>query len=212
MLKVLHNVTSADECNHLQQLGMDGLTMAHVSGGGHSRNRRTLAKNLNPDLSDQESILTQLAERFFEVTREATGFDLDSEGQEPVNFLYYRPGYEYRPHCDGGCGSASVKRRERVATTLLYCRVPEEGGATVFTRGKTLKVQPEEGMMLLFTYNPDPTRISEHSACPVLLGEKSTATQWYREGVSAESNWEKIQVKKKINKKRKGNNVMQSDL
>merc|ERR1719291_429916 len=130
-----------------------------------------------------------MAERFFEVARQLTGYELYGEGQEPVNWLYYKSGYEYRPHCDGSCGARSVGYGSRVASSLLYCAVADEGGGTVFPPDG-LKLEPTVGMLLLFAYNPDPERLTEHSACPVLRGEKMTATQWYREGVSKEHNWE----------------------
>lgn len=186
---VVNNLASLEECKALAELAGDDLGMAHVSGGGTSRIRRTLSKNLYPDLGALENSLTQMANRFFEVARQATGFELQLEGQEPVNWLYYKPGYEYRPHCDGACGAKTVARRGRVASSLLYCAVAEEGGGTVFPPDG-LKLQPKVGNMLLFTYNPDPHRLTEHSACPVLKGEKMTATQWYREGVTLENNWE----------------------
>merc|ERR1712232_650033 len=94
-----------------------------------------------------------------------------------------------RPHCDGGCGSMRIPRGDRVATSLLYCNVAEDGGGTVFPPDKT-KLVPEPGMVLFFTYNPDPLGLTRHSACPVLRERKTTATQWYREGVSHEKNWE----------------------
>jgi len=53
------------------------------------------------------------------------------EGQEPVNFLHYIKGFEYKPHTDGG----EKRPGGRVATTLIYCEVAEEGGGTVFPQG-----------------------------------------------------------------------------
>eukprot|EP00931_Biecheleriopsis_adriatica_P094043 TRINITY_DN67749_c0_g1_i1.p1 TRINITY_DN67749_c0_g1~~TRINITY_DN67749_c0_g1_i1.p1 ORF type:complete len:611 (+),score=82.86 TRINITY_DN67749_c0_g1_i1:25-1857(+) len=165
------------------------LSMAFVSGGGRSKARRTLSKNIIVDPHDTESVLRRLYERFFEVARRATGYELQPEGQEPVNWLYYKPGYEYRPHCDGGCGSQQVQLGERVASSLLYCSVADKGGATIFTRDN-LKLTPSVGDLLLFAYKSDPKSLSQHAACPVLKGNKSTATQWYREGVSNDWNWE----------------------
>merc|ERR1712127_882012 len=118
-------------------------------------------------------------------------------GQEPVNWLYYKSGYEYRPHCDGNCGASEIPYGHRVCTSLLYCTVADEGGGTVFTSDK-LKFQPTPGSFLIFSYNPDASQVTKHSACPVLRGHKTTATQWYREGVSDEVNWEKVNSGAKI--------------
>merc|ERR1712072_580577 len=107
--------------------------MASVSGGGTSRSRRTLSKNLYPDFEGNESgTLERVTKRFFEVTRAVTGYRLDHPGQEPVNWLYYKPGYEYRPHCDGACGAPQIVLGDRVLSSLLYCSVASKGGATVF--------------------------------------------------------------------------------
>merc|ERR1712183_197870 len=145
-----------------------------------------------PDLEDPDSVLTQVARRFFELAQGATQFNVNLEGQEPVNWLYYKPGYEYRPHCDGACGASKISVGKRVASSLLYCTAAADGGGTVFPKDH-LKFQPSPGSFLLFTYNPDPTGLSLHAACPVLRGEKSTATQWYREGVSEEKNWDQFE-------------------
>eukprot|EP00746_Dinoflagellata_sp_MGD_P133551 gnl/MRDRNA2_/MRDRNA2_67268_c0_seq2.p1 gnl/MRDRNA2_/MRDRNA2_67268_c0~~gnl/MRDRNA2_/MRDRNA2_67268_c0_seq2.p1 ORF type:complete len:181 (+),score=13.53 gnl/MRDRNA2_/MRDRNA2_67268_c0_seq2:32-574(+) len=164
-------------------------TVRSMMGGSRSRNRRTLSKNMYP--GEPEHIVTKVSDRFFEIARKTTGYELHLDGQEPINWLYYMPGFEYRPHCDGGCGQVKIPYGDRVATTLVYCTTASKGGGTVFPNDG-LKLEPNPGMMLLFTYNPDPQRLSWHSACPVLKGSKSTATQWYREGVSAELNWEDV--------------------
>jgi prolyl 4-hydroxylase len=189
LVVVIREFATPAECDKLADTAGFNLGAAAVSGSTSSRDRRTLSKNLYPIYDDADSILTQISLRLFGVTREVTGFKLQPEGQEPLNWLYYLPGYEYRPHCDGSCGASSIRLRQRVATTLLYCGVAEKGGGTVFPPDG-LKYQPKKGEALLFTYNPDPDRLSEHSACPVLKGDKYTATQWYREGVTAERNWE----------------------
>eukprot|EP00435_Cladocopium_sp_Y103_P028027 s1294_g6.t7 len=175
--------------------------------------------------------------------RGASGYDLWPEGQEPVNWLHYKPGYdtwqikatglrsfcgplsfwyaagllttwfdsdpllgfhasfvrkEYRPHCDGGCGMDPVPSGKRVASSLLYCNVAEQGGSTIFTQDTT-KFTPARGDFLFFAYKSDPDYMSMHAACPVRLwlrsklrGIKSTATQWYREGVSKDYTWEDV--------------------
>merc|ERR1712206_47581 len=100
------------------------------------------------DQHDPSSTLTRLTNRFFDVARQVSGFELYPEGQEPVNYLFYKPGYEYRPHCDGACGSGSVRKGKRVASSLLYCSVASAGGGTVFPRDN-LKLEPTAGMFLL---------------------------------------------------------------
>ncbi|CAE7851999.1 dpy-18, partial [Symbiodinium necroappetens] len=98
---------------------------------------------------------------------------------------------EYRPHCDGGCGYEEVQLGMRVASSLLYCNVADQGGSTIFTKDAT-KFTPRRGDFLFFVYKSDPSFMSMHAACPVLRGVKSTATQWYREGVRKGWTWEDV--------------------
>jgi len=65
------------------------------------------------------------------------------------------------------------------------------GGSTIFTKDTT-KFTPKQGDFLFFGYKSDPKYMSMHAACPVLRGVKSTATQWYREGVSKDFTWEDV--------------------
>ncbi|CAJ1394798.1 unnamed protein product [Effrenium voratum] len=190
----IKGLAKPEECDQLiksQEVLEQDLVMAFVSGGSTSKHRRTLSKNLYPDLEEPGSMLSRLHKRFFQVARGATGFNLWPPGQEPVNWLHYKPGYEYRPHCDGGCGQSLVPSGMRVASSLLYCNVPEQGGSTIFTKDST-KMTPARGDFLFFTYKSDPDHMSTHAACPVLKGIKSTATQWYREGVSEHYTWEDV--------------------
>jgi hypothetical protein len=107
--------------------------------------------------------------------------------------LYKEPGDEYRPHCDGQCHGGPYVHGKRVATSILYCDVPAEGGGqTSFTRSG-LMVAPNVGDLLLFTYkhanNTMDHGFTEHSGCPILGGRKWIATQWYREGVNLDHPW-----------------------
>ena len=137
---------------------------------------------------DSDDTLSQTAAATFDLVSEMLKARVPYEGQEPVNFLHYLKGFEYKPHTDGYGGATG----QRVATTLVYCEAADEGGGTVFPRGDTLnpplRFQPSPGDMLYFEYQPDPG-LQEHSACPVIAGNKSTLTQWHRLGVSPEKEW-----------------------
>jgi hypothetical protein len=75
-----------------------------------------------------------------------------------------------------------------VATAVLYCEVPELGGATTFTKADVF-VRPKKGMATFFTYmTPDgimDSGYTQHSGCPVRKGQKWIATTWLREGVTS---------------------------
>ena len=142
----------------------------------------------------------QVARRKFAFAREAAGYAhlQEGDGQEPVNAVYYKDnGDQYRPHCDGECGGGRDYLGSRLATGLSYCQVADQGGYTLFTR-TGLKVVPKPRQMLFFGYMFNGANQgeamdngwTEHTGCPLRRGKKWIATMWYREGVTAEKNWE----------------------
>lgn len=79
---------------------------------------------------------------------------------------------------------------------MLYCELPAAGGATTFTNADIHVNVKRPGTAVFFTYKNPKTgttdeKLTEHSGCPVLEGEKWIATAWLREGVSAEEPSEK---------------------
>lgn len=82
--------------------------------------------------------------------------DLHEWGQEAPNIVHYtREGDEYHMHCDGECRNAdSYRKGRRIASSFLYCKVAEEGGATLFTRSG-IKVVPKARDFLFFGYKLD---------------------------------------------------------
>ena len=80
------------------------------------------------------------------------------------------------------------KKYGRVATAVMYCKVPESGGATTFTNND-IYIKPRKGSVTFFSYKDMKTGLmddgdTEHSGCPVIEGEKWITTVWMREGVS----------------------------
>ncbi|KAH8328018.1 hypothetical protein KR067_003070, partial [Drosophila pandora] len=72
---------------------------------------------------------------------------------------------------------------DRIATALLYASDVPLGGTTVFTKLK-LSIEPKKGSALIwFNLNNagDPDPMSEHSACPVVLGSRWTISKWIHE-------------------------------
>jgi hypothetical protein len=77
-----------------------------------------------------------------------------------------------------------------MATTVIYCDVPEEGGFTNF-QNANVHVKPSEGSAIFFSYLDPLTNITDHgltthSGCPVYKGTKRIITQWIRWPVSNE--------------------------
>lgn len=97
------------------------------------------------------------------------------------------------PHCDGDCDGLPHKRGGRVATMVMYCDVPDLGGATNFQHANVF-VKPAKGAAAFFSYmDPITSRHEEgfttHSGCPVIEGTKRIAVQWMRIGVDEENKW-----------------------
>lgn len=113
---------------------------------------------------------------------------------EPIQVLRYQIGQEYQSHFDyffheGG------KNNNRIATVLMYLSDVKDGGETAFPNLKSsglrpettacakngLTVVPRKGDAILFwnmKVGGDLDGGSSHAGCPVILGEKWTATKW----------------------------------
>ncbi|KAL5712739.1 procollagen-proline 4-dioxygenase [Ranunculus cassubicifolius] len=127
---------------------------------------------------------------------------LPKENGEDIQVLRYEHGQKYDPHYDYFADKVNIARGgHRIATVLMYLTDVGKGGETVFPqaeeppRRKTpttdddlsecakagVAVKPRRGDALLFFSlipgaTPDP--LSLHAGCPVLEGEKWSATKW----------------------------------
>jgi hypothetical protein len=78
---------------------------------------------------------------------------------------------------------------------VMYCAVPEVGGATTFTKADVF-VKPKPLMATFFTYYGTGDGLmdsgyTEHSGCPVVEGEKWITAAWMRLGVDKAHSWDK---------------------
>ncbi|MGY1424563.1 2OG-Fe(II) oxygenase [Lysobacter sp. A289] len=114
--------------------------------------------------------------------RIATMTDWQLDALEPCSVIRYQPGEEYRPHVDYfSPGQIEINRAEgrdfggqRIATFLLYLRVPEQGGETFYEHaGITVKGAPGMGV-LHYNVTPDGSADEQslHTGKPVRQGEK----------------------------------------
>lgn len=100
------------------------------------------------------------------------------EQGEPLLILRYRPGQQYRKHCDAIPGEMN----QRVKTALVYLNAEYEGGETEFTQ-IDVKVRGQKGDGLVFTNTIDGKRydpMAEHAGLPVRSGTKYLASRWIR--------------------------------
>ena len=145
--------------------------------------------DVDVDHDDSSHPITMLARRQSMLVRDLTGYDVWPRGAEPIRQSLYDGAGECSVHCDGECyGGPHPPECEgtRVATTIAYCEVADEGGQTSFPRGGVI-VRPRLGDLVVFAYLHSANRtmdtgFSEHSGCPVRRGRKWIATTWHREG------------------------------
>jgi len=207
---MVRDFVTVAECRHMTELTIPKMERSVVFGGagnsgGLSSHRQSYSVNMYPDYDDEKNVVTRVVRRKFAFAREVAEYEelIEGEGQEPLNSVYYKDwDDQYRPHCDGECYGGPYRRGARIATSLTYCEVAEEGGYTLFTRSN-LKVVPRLHDMLFFGYKLQPekgakrgvarmdTGMTEHTGCPLRNGTKWIATMWYREGLTADNDWTK---------------------
>jgi hypothetical protein len=167
-----------------------------------SENRKAWQAGLQvKDWQDTTDPIANVKRRLFAYANHATGYNMTIPGQEDImSIQYFGNGQDdptpdrYMPHCDGDCNGLPHKTGGRVATMVMYCDVPERGGATNFQHANVY-VKPTKGAAAFFSYMDGNTKIHEegfttHSGCPVVTGTKRIAVQWMRVGVDTESPWD----------------------
>eukprot|EP00897_Mesotaenium_endlicherianum_P005185 jgi/Mesen1/4695/ME000241S03741 len=127
---------------------------------------------------------------------------LPKENGEAIQVLHYEYGQKYDAHFDYFHDKVNqALGGHRIATVLMYLSHVKKGGETVFPsselgdevkddtwsecakRGKSVK--PKKGdALLFFSLHPDatPDESSLHSGCPVIEGDKWSATKWIHVG------------------------------
>ena len=239
---MIENFASPAECaavNNLAEPTLHRATVADSNGSStYSENRKAMQSSVtvdyssadddgkggNPTMTDMQ-LSARLARRILSYTNDHTDFNLQSAGQEDLMSIQYKgqglnslsPPDRYMPHCDGDCEGDVYRVGSRVATVVIYCKVPEVGGQTNFARAN-VHIVPEVGSATFFKYvgreGSLPKRIAmemmaegnngtaaaalrmtddgftQHSGCPVFEGEKKIITMWMRMGVDAENTWD----------------------
>ncbi|KAA0053723.1 putative prolyl 4-hydroxylase 7 isoform X2 [Cucumis melo var. makuwa] len=122
-----------------------------------------------------------------------------SDNGEPIQILRYENGQKYEPHFDFFQDPGNIAiGGHRIATILMYLSDVEKGGETVFPNSPVKLSEEEKGdlsecakvgygvrpklgdALLFFSMNPNvtPDATSYHGSCPVIEGEKWSATKW----------------------------------
>jgi hypothetical protein len=210
---VIKHFISEEECNAMEESAASSLhraTVADGKGGSElSPNRKAMQAGIKIPWQKEEdgNPLATLSRKVYDYVNHVLDLDIEEHGQEDLMSIQYEGRGEnetvpdrYMPHCDGDCNGMPHKEGQRVATIVMYCTIPEKGGATNF-RNSGLHVVPERFSATFFSYiDPDTLTMdnafTEHSGCPVVEGEKKIVTQWVRLGVDKENPWDSFNTRK----------------
>lgn len=195
---VYHNFLSKEECEYLISLAKPHMLKSTVvdSATGKSKDSRVRTSSGTFLVRGQDKIIREIEKKIADFTF------IPVEQGEGIQILHYEVGQKYEPHYDYFHDQFNTQNGgQRIATLLMYLSDVEAGGETVFPSakvnsssvpfwnelsecGKTgLSVKPKRGDALLFwSMKPDatPDPSSLHGGCPVISGNKWSATKWMR--------------------------------
>ncbi|CAM8980439.1 unnamed protein product [Rhodiola kirilowii] len=175
---------SDEECDHLIELARDKLEKSMVADSEsgkivESEVRTSSGMFLN---NAQDEAVAAIEKRI------AAWTFLPEENGENMQVLHYENGQKDEPHYDFFHDNINQQLGHRVATVLMYLSNVEKGGETVFpnaleklSQPKDETVKPLKGDALLFFslhLNATTDENSLHGSCPVIEGEKWSATKW----------------------------------
>ncbi|XP_031098102.1 probable prolyl 4-hydroxylase 4 [Ipomoea triloba] len=188
-----------EECNHLISLAKSELKRSYVADNESGKSKlsevRTSSGMFIPKAKDP--IVSGIEEKI------ATWTFLPKDNGEDIQVLRYEEGQKYESHHDYFVDKVNIVRGgHRMATVLMYLTDVAKGGETVFPDAEQsprrrsmisddddlsdcakrgVAVKPRKGdALLFFSLHPNaiPDPISLHGGCPVLEGEKWSATKW----------------------------------
>ncbi|GMH34292.1 hypothetical protein BSKO_02126 [Bryopsis sp. KO-2023] len=194
---VYHNFLTPEECDYFIDTAASTLkrsTIVRQEGEAVSEGRSSFGTFIT---RNQDKNSTKIADKV------AKWVGIPAINHEDIQVLRYGQGQKYDAHKDviGAITDGKPGENPRIATVLLYLNDVESGGETSFPRSynwadPTLQVKngpwspcahgnvatkPKKGDALLFFSvwpNGQFDENSIHQGCPVLEGEKWTATVW----------------------------------
>ncbi|KAL3678116.1 hypothetical protein R1sor_021072 [Riccia sorocarpa] len=191
-----HHMLTDEECDHLINLAKPNMQKSTVvdSATGRSKDSRVRTSSGTFLNRGQDPVIARIEQKIADFTF------IPVDHGEGLQVLHYEVGQKYEPHYDYFHDSFNTKNGgQRVATVLMYLSDVEAGGETVFPAAKVnaslipnwdelsecaqggLSVRPKKGMALLFwSMSPDVNTDSKslHGGCPVISGNKWSATKW----------------------------------
>eukprot|EP00934_Nitzschia_sp_Nitz4_P005273 Nitzschia sp. Nitz4//scaffold135_size62275//19086//20846//NITZ4_006347-RA/size62275-processed-gene-0.4-mRNA-1//1//CDS//3329535554//5263//frame0 len=183
-IHVIESFADPKECLAIENAAEEVLAQAHTADGKGGSvlnpNRKAMQAALEPDWSKEPDggLMARLKRRIFEYAEHELQMNLTEHGQEPLMNIQYKgrgrgefQPDRYTPHCDGTCDGRRFMVGKRMATMVVYCTVPDEGGGTNF-QNANVHVEPAVGSAVFFSYLDPQTmmtdhRLTSHSGCPV---------------------------------------------
>ncbi|CAI7782683.1 unnamed protein product [Closterium sp. NIES-54] len=199
---LFHNFLTAKECLYLIHKAAPNMVKSTVvdsdSGGSYSSKIRTSSGSFLSRGADE--VVASIEKRISDFSH------VPVDHGEAIHVLHYEASQEYQAHFDYFHDDINTRNGgQRLATVLMYLSDVEEGGETVFPAAELtpdnihspippdsqlsqcakgmLAVKPKRGNALLFwNLKPDTTLDpkSLHAGCPVIRGNKWSATKWIR--------------------------------
>ncbi|GMY28173.1 probable prolyl 4-hydroxylase 3 [Fagus crenata] len=194
---IYHNLLSKEECEYLISLATPHMTKSTVvdSKTGRSKDSRVRTSSGMFLRRGQDKIISDIEKRIA---------DFSFIPAEGLQVLHYEIGQKHDPHFDYFLDEFNTKNGgQRIASLLMYLSDVEEGGEMVFLAANQnfssvpwwhelsecgkggLSVKPKMGDALLFwSMRPNATLdpSSLHGSCPVVRGNKWSATKWMHVG------------------------------
>lgn len=183
------------ECDHLITLAKDKLEKSMVADNDSGKSIESEVRTSSGMFLSkaQDEIVAGVEAKI------AAWTFLPIENGESMQILHYEHGQKYEPHYDYFHDKANLELGgHRVATVLMYLSEVAKGGETVFPQSEIKDVQPKGDdwsdcakngysvkpykgdALLFFSLHPNATTdpSSLHGSCPVIEGEKWSATKW----------------------------------
>ncbi|GAB4851203.1 Probable prolyl 4-hydroxylase 4 [Ancistrocladus abbreviatus] len=187
-----------EECDHLVSIAKSELKRSFVADNQSGQSKVSEVRTSSGMFINKgkDAIVERIEEKI------ATWSFLPKENGEDIQVLRYEHGQKYDPHYDYFADKVNIARGgHRMATVLMYLSDVGKGGETVFPNAeesphhkspashddlsecakKGIAVKPRKGDALLFFSlhpNATPDTDSLHGGCPVIEGEKWSATKW----------------------------------
>ncbi|XP_043704602.1 probable prolyl 4-hydroxylase 7 [Telopea speciosissima] len=186
---------SEEECDHLINLARYKLEKSMVADNESGKSIMNEVRTSSGMFlrKEQDEIVKSIEARI------AAWSFLPPENGESMQILHYENGEKYEAHFDYFHDKANQELGgHRVATVLMYLSNVEKGGETIFPNSEAKRAQPKDDSwsdcakngyavkpkkgdaLLFFNLHTDATtdQSSLHGSCPVIKGEKWSATKW----------------------------------